>query len=46
VSEKAVKISIAVNRFRVTDPKAVWELGQLSWPQIIRTKNFSLNYSQ
>ncbi len=35
VSERAVKIAIAVNRFRVADPKAVWELGRISWREIL-----------
>jgi GT2 family glycosyltransferase len=35
VSERTVKIAIAVNRFRVSDAKAVWDLGRLSWRQII-----------
>jgi GT2 family glycosyltransferase len=44
VSERAVKISIAVNRFCVADPKAVWELGQLAWRQILRASKLSVNY--
>jgi len=38
VSEAAVKITIAVNRFRVADPKKAWELGQLSWREILGRK--------
>ena len=36
VRVEAVKICLAVNRFKVADPKAVWELGKLSWRQILR----------
>jgi GT2 family glycosyltransferase len=36
VSERAVKIAVAVNRLRVADPKAVWELGTLPWREILR----------
>jgi GT2 family glycosyltransferase len=36
VSTAAVKIAVAVNRFRVADPKKVWELGRLSWGEILR----------
>jgi GT2 family glycosyltransferase len=36
VSERAVKISIALNRLRVADPTAVWELGRLPWKEILR----------
>jgi GT2 family glycosyltransferase len=35
VSTKAVKISLAVNRIKVSNPNAVWELGNLSWRQIL-----------
>jgi GT2 family glycosyltransferase len=36
VSMAAVKIAVAVNRFRVADPKKAWELGRLSWREIFR----------
>jgi GT2 family glycosyltransferase len=36
VSTAAVKIAIAVNRFRVADPQKVWDLGRLSWREILR----------
>jgi GT2 family glycosyltransferase len=36
VKSQAVKIALALNRFRVADPRAVWELGKLSWQEIFR----------
>jgi GT2 family glycosyltransferase len=35
VGTRAVKISLAVNRVHVTDPKDAWALGDLSWRQIL-----------
>lgn len=35
VSTRALKISLAVNRWRIADPKAVWQLGDLSWRAIL-----------
>lgn len=35
VSEKAVKIALAVNYYRVTNPTHVWELGELSWRDVL-----------
>lgn len=35
VSARALKIALAVNRWRVADPKAVWQLGELSWRTIL-----------
>jgi GT2 family glycosyltransferase len=36
VSAKAVKTCLAVNRIRVADRNTAWELGNLTWWQIIR----------
>jgi GT2 family glycosyltransferase len=36
VSTQAVKICVAVNRVKVTDPHAIWNLGDMSWRQILR----------
>jgi GT2 family glycosyltransferase len=38
VSTKAVKICLALHRVKVADRKAVWELGNLSWRQILRRR--------
>jgi GT2 family glycosyltransferase len=35
VSARALKISLAVNRWRVVDPQAVWQLGELPWRTIL-----------
>jgi len=35
VSTKTIKICLALNRIKVADPEAVWELGNLSWRQIL-----------
>jgi GT2 family glycosyltransferase len=35
VSAKAVKICLALNRVQVADPRKVWQLGELSWRQIL-----------
>jgi GT2 family glycosyltransferase len=35
VSPRALKISLAVNRWRVADSQAVWQLGDLSWRTIL-----------
>jgi GT2 family glycosyltransferase len=35
VSARALKIALAVNRWRVDDPEAVWRLGDLSWRAIL-----------
>jgi hypothetical protein len=37
-SVKTVKICLALNRAKVANPQAVWELGNLSWRQILRGK--------
>src|SRR5262249_40997502 len=38
VSAKAIKICLAVNRVKIADHRAVWELGELSWRQILRRR--------
>jgi GT2 family glycosyltransferase len=43
VCKEAVKISVAVNRFRVADPKKVWELGRLSWQEILCARKNARN---
>jgi hypothetical protein len=35
VSARALKIALAVNRWRIADPAAVWRLGDLSWRAIL-----------
>jgi hypothetical protein len=35
VSARALKIALAVNRWRVADPETVWRLGDLSWRTIL-----------
>jgi GT2 family glycosyltransferase len=35
VSARALKIALAVNRWRVDDPEAVWRLGELPWRTIL-----------
>ena len=35
VSTRALKIALAVNRWRVADSQAVWRLGELSWREIL-----------
>lgn len=37
VSTRAIKISLAVNRIKLADPRLVWELGGLTWRQILRS---------
>jgi GT2 family glycosyltransferase len=36
VSARALKICLSLNRTKVADPKAVWELGDLSWKAILQ----------
>ena len=36
VNTASVKIAVALNRFRVTDPQEAWDLGRLSWRKILR----------
>lgn len=36
VGTRAVKITLAINRVAVTDPQAVWRLGDLSWRELVR----------
>ena len=36
-----MKIAVAVNRFKIANPKAVWELGRLSWRDILRGPDIS-----
>src|SRR5262245_60716881 len=44
VSTRALKIALAVNRWHVTGPKAVWQLGDLSWNAILfDTRDSSTN---
>jgi GT2 family glycosyltransferase len=35
VSSRALKIALAVNRCRISDPEAVWRLGDLTWRVIL-----------
>ena len=35
VNTSSVKIAVGLNRFRVTDPQEAWNLGRLSWREIL-----------
>lgn len=35
VSARALKIALAVNRWRVANPQAVWRLGDIPWGKIL-----------
>lgn len=38
VSSRTLKISLALNRFKVKDRELVWKLGEMSWLQILKGK--------